>query len=270
MFAPIARCFGHSLADPGCDDGQEWPRPPLNQFAVSHQNAFYVKTLADWRKIFQGDSFDFDYHLMWANWRQLTDTGIARIYHEDLQHLKLIGLNGLISCQSFRAFYPSGLAMTVLAESLWNPDVPWAEKRQRYLDAAFGEDAAFADDYLARVEEFLDTGDAHRRMPPLSNADARKLEAFAAFLDSALAELAARKESASDRVRGRSLALLSHHARLLQFIVQAYQAQLAGKPKAANRALDRAVDFLRRTEPRYSIYLDASLALRFSVEAHRS
>jgi len=270
MFAPIARCYGHSLTDPACDDGQVWPRPPLNQFAVSRENAFYVKTLADWRKAFQGDSFDFDYHLMWANWRQLTDTGVARIYHEDLQHLKPIGLNGLISCQSFRAFYPSGLAMTVLAESLWNPDVPWAEIRRRYLEAAFGEDAVFADDYLARVEEFLDTGDAHRRMPPLSNADARKLEAFAAFLDRALAELSAREESASDQVRGRSLALLSHHARLLQFIVQAYQARLAGKPKAATRALDRAADFLRRTERRYSTYIDTSLALRFSVEAHRS
>ena len=37
MFAPITRCFGHALGDPACDDGQEWPRPPLNQHAVSRQ-----------------------------------------------------------------------------------------------------------------------------------------------------------------------------------------------------------------------------------------
>jgi hypothetical protein len=60
---------------------------------------------------------------MWAVWTQLTDTALARMYHEDLQSLKEINLNGIVSRQSFRVFYLSGLAMTALAECLWNPDV---------------------------------------------------------------------------------------------------------------------------------------------------
>jgi hypothetical protein len=60
---------------------------------------------------------------MWAVWTQLTDTALARMYHEDLQSLKEIDLNGIVSRQSFRAFCPSGLAMAALAECLWNPDV---------------------------------------------------------------------------------------------------------------------------------------------------
>jgi hypothetical protein len=266
MFAPITRCYGHALTDPACDDGQEWPRPPLNQFAVSRQNAFFVKRLADWRQVFKGDSFDFDYHLMWANWRQLTDTAIARIYHEDLQQLEGLGLNGLLSCQTFRAFYPSGLAMAILADSLWNPDVPWDEARQRYLEGAFGEHTAFADDYLEKVESFLDTGDLHRREPPLSNADEEKLAACAAFLDASLAELNARQESLSDRAQSRSLDLLSHHAQFLRFITEAHRARLAGKPEEASEKLARAADFLRQTEPQYSAFIDTMLALRLSVE----
>ncbi|MCC7355811.1 MAG: DUF4838 domain-containing protein [Anaerolineae bacterium] len=266
MFAPIHRCFGHGLADAVCDDGQEWPRPPLNQFAVSRHNAFYLRTLRGWRQAFSGDSFDFDYHLMWAVWQQLTDTAIARVIHEDLQHLKAARLNGLISCQPFRAFYPSGLAMATLAESLWNPDVAWDEVRGRYLEAAYGEDAAFAKEYLARVESFLDdTGDPHQRTLPFSNATEEKLAACAAFLATALAEIASRRRSCADKVRRLSLDLLLHHARLLQFIVKVNRARVAGKPEIATGELERAAAFLRRTEPRYNTWLDTLLCLRVSL-----
>ncbi|MGQ9554121.1 MAG: DUF4838 domain-containing protein [Anaerolineae bacterium] len=269
MFAPISRCYGHSLADPECDDGQPWPRPPLNQFAVSRENAFFVRALADWRKAFRGDSFDFDYHLMWAIWMQMTDTVLAHVYHQDLQQLKELGLDGIVSCQSFRAFYPSGLAMATLAESLWNPDRPWEEVRGRYLQAAFGQQAGFADRYLTWVEALLDTGDPHRRTPPFSNASKEKLATAAAFLRESLVELNASRRAATDSAQRRSLDILAHHARLLQYIVKAYQARLRGKPEQTQRQLDRAKEFLQRSELRYSTYIDTMLALRYSVEAHR-
>jgi hypothetical protein len=262
MYAPIARCYGHGLADAACDDGKAWPRPPLNQYAASQYNAFYVQRLADWRKAFSGDSFDFDYHLMWANWAQLTDTHIARLFHEDLQHLKEMGLDGIVSCQSFRVFYPSGLAMTALAEALWDPDVPWEAMRGRYLEAAYGEHADFADEYLATLASFLQTGDPHRRTPPLSNADEAKLARCADFLKVSLAEIELRREATPVRARDRSLDLLAHHARLIEFYVAAYRARLAGDGKRAEEAFDGAADFLRQTEPEYSTYVDTMLALR--------
>jgi hypothetical protein len=204
---------------------------------------------------------------MWAVWSQLTDTAIARLYHEDLQHLKRIGLDGLISCQSFRVFYPSGLAMAVLAKSLWNPDVPWEKMRHGYLEAAYGEYADFADEYLDVLESFLDTGDPHRRTPPLSNAGEEKLAACAEFLEASLAEMALHRETISDRVRDRSLDLLAHHAHFLQFIVRAYQARLAGRLEQANQEFDRAAELLCQTEPQYSPYIDTMLALRSVEEA---
>jgi len=262
MFAPITRSYGRSLADPTTDDGKAYPRPPLNECVDPRTNAFFAKTLADWRRAFHGDSFDFDYHLMWAVWSHLTDTVVARIYHEDLQHLKRIGVDGIISCQSFRAFYPSGLAMTVLAEALWNPRVAWPEMRRGYLEAAFGESAGFVDGYLAQLESLLDTGDADWRVPPLSNADAAKLARVYDLLKAALEELRSRRASASNPTHRRSLDILAHHARFLQIIVKAYQANLARKPDEARAALDRAADYLRRTEPRYHRFMDTQLLLR--------
>ena len=269
MYAPIRRCYGHALDDPTCDDGEPWPRPELNQFNASAYNAFYTKRLAGWRKAFDGDSFDFDYHLMWAVWQQYTDTVQARILHADLQDLKRLGLDGLVSCQSFRAFYPSGLAMAVLSESLWDPSTSWKKMRQEYLAAAYGEHAAFAGAYLDEIERYLNTGDPHWRMPPLSNADETKLAACAAFLETSLVEIAKRQETVDDPARAFSLDLLVHHATWLQWVVHAYQARRAGDREGTNAEVDRAIAYLQETEDNYSTCIDTMLALRYLERAKR-
>jgi hypothetical protein len=270
MYAPIQRCYGHALDDPVCDDGESWPRPPLNQYGASSYNAFYVQRLKEWRAAFGGDSFAYDYHLMWANWQQMTDTRLARIYHQDLQHLRDLGLDGIVSCQSFRVFYPTGMAMNALAESLWNPDVPWEEMRARFLEAAYAEHGSYVGEYLDRLEDFLDTGDPHWRTPPFSNADESKLAACAAFLDRSLAEFRVRHEAALLRATKKSLELLAYHVQLLQHVVRGYQARLAGDEAQAEAAFDEAAAFLRRTEPKYSAYIDTMLALRYLERAKRA
>jgi hypothetical protein len=268
MFAPINRCYGHTLVDPGCDDGLPWPRPALNRATFPAYNSFYPRTLGNWRRAFGGDSFDFDYHLMWHQWGQLTDTRVAQIFYEDLQQLRTIGLNGLVSCQSWRAFYPSGLAMAALARSLWGGDISWEGLRRDHFVAAFGEHAGFADGHFERVESYLDTGDAHRRALPLAEADEARLVDLISYLDQALDEAAVRRAEAEGAVR-RSLDLLIHHARLLRHLAQANRARQAGDVDAANREFDRAAEFLRRTEPRTAPYLDTQLALRMGVEGQR-
>ncbi len=269
MFAPISRCYGHALHDPSCDDGLEWPRPALNQFQAPRYNAFFVRQLRAWREAFHGDSFDFDYHLMWAIWQQLTDTHLARIFHEDLQKLRELGLNGIISCQSFRAFYPSGLAMTVLAESLWDPTRPFAELRDSYYEAAYGRSARFAGSYLAGVESYLDSGDPHWRTCPFAAADEAKLRRFLAFLRWAGAELAAQRQTAADPARRRSLDILRHHIQLLRLLARAHLLARRGDAQRAAQNVERARELLRQSEARMAHVLDTMLALKHCVEAHK-
>ena len=194
---------------------------------------------------------------------------VARIIYQDLQDLKGLGLDGIVSCQSFRNFYPSGLAMAALAQGLWNPDEPWDTFRRRYLEMAYGPHAEVADAYLARTEELLDTEDGHRRQPPFSDMDIPGLAAADTYLKDALADLSERRKSETNRTYRRSLELLAHHAEFLRYLVSAYQARAAGKPALSNLEVDRAADFLRRTEARLSAYMDTELALRCSVEPHR-
>jgi hypothetical protein len=161
------------------------------------------------------------------------------------------------------------MAMAALAESLWDPDVPWVEMRERFLQAAYGEHASYVGEYLARLEDFLDTGDPHWRTPPLSNADQDKLGACAAFLEGALAELRARCEATSLRARKKSIELLTYHIQLLQYVVRGCQARLAGDEARAEGEFGEAAAFLRRTEPKYSAYIDTMLALRYLERTKR-
>ncbi|MBO3842655.1 MAG: hypothetical protein FGF48_09630 [Candidatus Brockarchaeota archaeon] len=67
-----------------------------------------------------------------------------------------IGLNGLLSCQTLRAFYPTGINMKILAETLWNKKVS-LEDIKKYLQAAFGGSAEFVSEYLEKIYSFIDT-----------------------------------------------------------------------------------------------------------------
>jgi hypothetical protein len=135
------------------------------------------------------------------------------------------------------------------------------------LEAAYSEHASYVGEYLDKLEAFLDTGDPHWRTPPLSNADGDKLEAFARFLDVSLAEFRARQEAALLRAPKKSLELLAYHVQFLQYVVRAYQARWARDEEGAERAFDEAAAYLRRTEPKYSGYIDTMLALRYLERA---
>ena len=95
-----------------------------------------------------------------------------------------------------------------------------------------------------------------------------RLSEVAAFLDASLAEARTRYTTSSDKARRKSLDLWLCHIKFLQHIVAAYRARRLGDVEQTERAFDRAAACgLRRTEPRYSTYIDTMLALRFLEQA---
>jgi len=118
MFAPITRSYSDTYRT-GYGEAHisEYRRNQLSFPRNIDENVSFLKA---WQKIFTGDSFDFDYHLMWAHYSDPGYFDISRIIYEDIRNLKNIGLNGLISCQIQRVFFPTGLPVYVMAHTLWN------------------------------------------------------------------------------------------------------------------------------------------------------
>lgn len=119
MFAPITRPFSQNISDEA-----ENSLYAKNEAFVLNKSAFpgdltrNLAFLREWKNVFKGDSFIFDYPLMWEINKDISTLRLPGIIKKDVAGLKKIGLNGEISCQLQRAFFPHGYSQTVLGLEL--------------------------------------------------------------------------------------------------------------------------------------------------------
>ena len=140
MFAPITRNYGQNYSDFLTYD-EELPPYVRNKLQMPKSLAQNLEHLRRWQKEFPGDSFDFDYHLMWAHVGDPGYEACARNLFQDMKDLKKIGLNGMVSCQVQRSFLPTALPVLAMAEALWNDQADYKAVANGYYKAAFGDNA---------------------------------------------------------------------------------------------------------------------------------
>jgi hypothetical protein len=167
MFAPITRSYSEPFTVSG----------PIPRLPVYQRNALKFPTsvgeniahLRQWQAIFSGDSFLFDYHL----WREhYTDPGsykIAKRIHHDVKNLRTLGLNGFVSCQVQRAFFPTGLPMYVLGKTLWNDRLEFEPLVKDYFEHAFGKDGKRVRKYLATLSDLFDPSYIRGEIPSIDS-----------------------------------------------------------------------------------------------------
>ncbi len=140
MFAPITRTY-----DKSWNSELEKARtltPPdltLNHFVPPVDVAENISHYLAWRKIFQGDSFVFDYPLMWDICKEYGGVKLAKTIYGDIHSLKELQLGGYVSCQIQRCFFPTGFAMYVMANSLYDGSLSYETLKNRYFSVAFGK-----------------------------------------------------------------------------------------------------------------------------------
>ena len=159
MFAPITRNYSNTFID--LDLGQ-LPEPVpyvRNQLSLPKSLEENIAPLLRWEKDHHlTDAFDFDYHLMWAHYRDLGFYRIARILHDDMVSLDRFGLDGMVSCQINRCTFPNGLPMYAMAKALWNKNSTFEAVCADYFTSAYGELAGDAENYFATLSELIPLG----------------------------------------------------------------------------------------------------------------
>lgn len=164
MFAPITRSYSDTFKP--IDASIEIPEYRRNKLIFPKNIEENIAFLKEWQKIFNGDGFDFDYHLMWAHYADPGYMDITRVIYEDIKNLKTIGLNGLISCQIQRMFFPTGLPMYVMASTLWNDKVNLEDLVKEYFTASFGPDGILVKEYLTKLSLLFEPPILRRERPP--------------------------------------------------------------------------------------------------------
>lgn len=175
MFAPITRSYRKPLFPQDLN----YPQPPFNRnkLVFSNNNDEQLSFLRAWQAVFAGDSFIFDYHLMQPGTytNDPDPTFLARLLNTDIKNLRRLKLNGMVSCQLQRIFFPTGLAMYVMGRTLWDDNLDFEALLDEYLAGAFGADWKRCKAYLLELSKLQDVVPLREKQLPLDSDWAAKL-----------------------------------------------------------------------------------------------
>ncbi len=170
MFAPITRTYSHAFVDANTSQEVELAPYERNKIIRPKSVAENLAYLRSWQEQFSGDSFDFDYHLMWDH---VLDPGYyecSRILHRDMTNLDKIGLNGMVSCQVQRTAFPTGLPMYAMAKALWDKSSDFEKIASDYFEASFGADGEAVRDYLHTLSTLFHPPYMRLELPQINEA----------------------------------------------------------------------------------------------------
>ncbi len=151
MFAPITRSYSESMSDVLKFEETKLPEYRRNRLSFPKSVGENLAWLRKWQKKIACDSFDFDYHFMWDHFFDPGYYQMSQILLRDIRSLQDIGLNGFLSCQTQRSWFPTGLGMHLMAEGLWNRELDFEQAASSYFITAFGGDGLQVKDYLERL-----------------------------------------------------------------------------------------------------------------------
>ena len=139
MFAPITRPFSQNIPDEA--ENSLYVKTEafvLNKSAFPGDLTRNLAFLRDWKKVFKGDSFIFDYPLMWEINKDISTLRLPEIIKKDVAGFEKLGLNGEISCQLQRAFFPHGYSQTVLGLELCGEKTD-SDFKKRFFGGVYGD-----------------------------------------------------------------------------------------------------------------------------------
>jgi len=244
LYAPIRRSYSVPMAE---DRGHRAAPFVRNRFVPRPEAGATLPYLEAWRRNFPGDAFVFDYHYMWD---YLNDPGgirFGRIMTADVENLRSLGLNGMMSCQNLRVFLPTGAGMSLMGDALWSGESGFDARAAKFFAAAFGADGAAAFAYLERLSDGFDPetlrGERPIRTPEAAARYAelpRRIEAFRPVIR--------RNLDAADPAIRRSWECLAFHAELCRKLAEVLRAFAVGDVTAGDARWSEVRTFARRNE----------------------
>jgi len=244
MFAPITRTYTKAyVEDYKILEEDQMPPYVRNKIGLPSSVAENITHLYNWQKQFDGDSFDFDYHMMWDH---LFDPGYyecARILHTDMVNLDKIGLNGMVSCQNQRVFLPTGLPMYAMARGLWNKNSDFQEISSEYFKAAFDEDAEEVERYMSILSKLFHPPYFRQELPQI---DKKLAEDFSEVIDVVKAFRSTYIEQ--NKNKNASWMYLSYHAEYCLLLADTLRLRALGEMEASKHRAEDLKQYLYQTE----------------------
>jgi hypothetical protein len=253
LYAPITRlyCEGYGL---DADESKVEPFK-LNKNEYPKGMAACLGYLKDWKKVWPGDCFCYEYHFWIHQYYDPTGLYISKVIHDDIVALKKQGLNGIIEDGSQRSYFPTGLAFYVYGETLFDSSKTLEELTEDYYRHAFGEKWQEVLDYMRKVSACFD----FEYMSGHCTLDKEKSKVFNPAMAERLAQVGKltadfipvieANKNQHRRASSYAWRLLRHHADFLNYIAQVAIQRAVGDNEGAMQTMKRYVYDFSDREP---------------------
>ena len=263
MYAPIARVYDEPYELPD----EDMPLPPyqLNKNTSPRDIKLNVAFLQAWQKLFQGQGFAYDYHMWFFHFYDQGYYDYLNVLAEDIRRLPQLNLDGFVSCQMQRTFYPHGFPHYTHAWLLWNPDSRLEDMSKYYFEGAFGKEGYLALDYMKSLSDLFSSKYFYRvrRDKTIAPDDKDAQEARGKLLQvqdavQKFRPVIERNLQKGDPVHQASWKYLSVHSGMVVLMADAFRSRVEGKEadeKAAWKKLrEYIVENEDSTEPVFDVF----------------
>lgn len=270
MFAPISRTYSNTFLD-GFEAGKGQTTPYVrNRLKLPTKVEDNLAYLREWQKRFKGDSFIYDYHMLW-DWNfDLGGYRSSEVLFEDMKDLKKLGLNGMMSCQVQRAAFPTTLGMVSMAEALWNPEQTFEEVAEQYFEEVFGENAGEMADYFKTLSEQFHPPYLRLEEEQINPERSKQYVALAEYVRGKQARFAKLAEQAAGDCDRMTWKYIRHHAEICLRMAETLAAKAAGKQEEALQLWEMVAEYANRMEPELHSVWDVSYFLNVAGAAVRN
>ncbi len=251
-FVLVACSVTRSYSEPLNSKGVAANIPPFLQNISPYSSrgdeimAFY----SEWKKNFSGESVFFEYHYMWDLHKNYGGIALPKVLHTDVTTLADSGMNGFISCQNLRSFYPNALGMQIMGDGLWDHHLSFEKIADDHFISAYGKNnAAAARDYFESVEALLPARLIRGEGTPAQYAAAAKelADGSPEKLVANITAIAAGVQL-SDKAQKESWEILLLHTEHFLLACQAFRILWQDGITAAEPAIAELLDWARENE----------------------
>ena len=256
MFAPITRSYSMPYYSGSGNASIELAPYSRNKLVMPKSVDENVARLRRWQELFSGDSFVFDYHLIWDHYYDPGGYESARILFEDMKNLDKLGLNGMISCQVQRTFFPTGLAMSAMAAALWDKEQNFEEFTEAYYMDLFGEYASEMSEHLKTLSKLFQPPYMRGELEEINAKSAGLFAASHRMLRKMSLRLAGRYKHEADPCRKRTWDAFIAHSQLCTCLADALSSKALGDQAKAEEYWEKVVEYANSIEPSFHDLFD--------------
>ncbi len=214
----------------------ELPPYRMNQNRIPRTNEESIAGIRGWQRIFDGDSFLFDYNQIWDHYKDPGYMHVASRIAGDNRLLRELGLNGLHSCQFTQVGCPTWLPTYTHGRTMWQDTLDFSAICEEYFTATFGADAEKAMTWLQKLSDDFDPPYLRRERETVDAVAAARYEKLACEIREKLPEL---EKLAQDSEPWKKIYC---HARLDVILAEGLFARARGDSEGAAAKADELRD----------------------------